>query len=521
MLSLFFPIGKDDNFRMLQRKKVIIVGAGVSGLTAGIYCLDNGFDVAIYEKHAIPGGECTGWYRKGSYIEGCAHWVIGTNPKGDLYPLWEHIGAFDEKTKIYPTESLSDFDVNGKTLSLWGDLSQLEKEFCESFPEDKRQIRRFIKSIKAYSHVKIPTRGPLSQMNPFYLMNFSLKMAPMVPSFLKYKKMSMGEYVQKFKNEDLRNLLLRAMKASYNAHSFLYVMQSLYRKDAGVIEGGSIRMVSNIRDRFLSLGGSLYCNRPVQKVIFDGDKATGILLENGDRIDGDYVIVATDAHHACFDLLADAPGLDHFRKKYEKPIEYPLNIGFTVAFRTSHNVTDFSKMDDFRVEETVIHGVKINHIPVRNYAFDSTYIHDGKTLLTILLDATEESYQEWKKMSKEEYAAAKEDLAEFIKGKIAGYWKIGPEEIETLDVATPLTYERYCNAYHGSYMSFIATKHNKTLMESGKIKGIKNVILSGQWLMFPGGLPIALFTGKHAAYRVCKLERKRFIHNEKRAQKRN
>ena len=34
------------------KQKVIIIGAGVSGLTAGIYCLDNGFDVEIYEKQS-------------------------------------------------------------------------------------------------------------------------------------------------------------------------------------------------------------------------------------------------------------------------------------------------------------------------------------------------------------------------------------------------------------------------------------------------------------------------------------
>lgn len=36
-------------------KKVIIVGAGISGLSAGIYALQSGFDATIYESHTIPG----------------------------------------------------------------------------------------------------------------------------------------------------------------------------------------------------------------------------------------------------------------------------------------------------------------------------------------------------------------------------------------------------------------------------------------------------------------------------------
>ena len=76
-----------------ERKKVIIIGAGISGMTAGIYAQENGFDVTIYEKHTIPGGQCTGWTREGVFIDGCLHWVVGTNPKQQLFPVWKHIGS--------------------------------------------------------------------------------------------------------------------------------------------------------------------------------------------------------------------------------------------------------------------------------------------------------------------------------------------------------------------------------------------------------------------------------------------
>ena len=46
-------------------KKIIIIGAGIAGLSAGIYALKNGFDVTIYESHFLPGGMCTAWQRRG------------------------------------------------------------------------------------------------------------------------------------------------------------------------------------------------------------------------------------------------------------------------------------------------------------------------------------------------------------------------------------------------------------------------------------------------------------------------
>lgn len=44
-------------------KSVIIVGGGVTGLSAGIYALQSGFDVTILDMHAIPGGNSTSWRR--------------------------------------------------------------------------------------------------------------------------------------------------------------------------------------------------------------------------------------------------------------------------------------------------------------------------------------------------------------------------------------------------------------------------------------------------------------------------
>jgi phytoene dehydrogenase-like protein len=133
-----------------RKKKIIIIGGGISGLTAGIYALDNDFDVTIYEKHYIPGGQCTGWTRKNIEIDGCAHWIVGTNPKSDLFPLWKHIGAFNENTSYFQTEYFSKFDFDGKLITLWKDIYKLYAELVRLAPEDKKRIRQFIRWIKAY-----------------------------------------------------------------------------------------------------------------------------------------------------------------------------------------------------------------------------------------------------------------------------------------------------------------------------------------------------------------------------------
>ena len=122
-------------FSPYKPKKVVIVGAGMSGMTAGIYLRDNGFDVEIYEKHSIAGGECTGWVREGQYIDGCAHWIIGTNPNSCLYPIWDHIGAF-QNARILPTEALTTYDIGGKNFVFHSDIKKLEEDLIALSPED-------------------------------------------------------------------------------------------------------------------------------------------------------------------------------------------------------------------------------------------------------------------------------------------------------------------------------------------------------------------------------------------------
>lgn len=61
-------------------KNIIIIGAGIAGLTAGIYARLSGFDVTILEQHTIPGGMCTGWRRKGYLFDGAMHWMTGSSP---------------------------------------------------------------------------------------------------------------------------------------------------------------------------------------------------------------------------------------------------------------------------------------------------------------------------------------------------------------------------------------------------------------------------------------------------------
>ena len=84
-------------------KSIIIIGAGIAGLSAGIYARRNGYDATIYELHYLPGGMCTAWRRKGYTFEGCLHYVqlVGSSPEHAFYDLWQELGIMPDTEIIH------------------------------------------------------------------------------------------------------------------------------------------------------------------------------------------------------------------------------------------------------------------------------------------------------------------------------------------------------------------------------------------------------------------------------------
>ena len=67
-------------------------------------------------------------------------------------------------------------------------------------------------------------------------------------------------------------------------------------------------------------------------------------------------------------------------------------------------------------------------------------------------------------------------------------------------VWTPATYKRFIGSEIGSFVSFVLRPGDAFWRRAdGRIPGVENVILAGQWLHAPGGLPIAAGEGQRAA----------------------
>ena len=149
----------------MKKKIIVIVGGGISGLTAGVYALKAGFEAEIYEKHRIVGGECTGWDREGYHIDNCIHWMIGTTSGTALNKIWKDVGALEDDLEIIQADKMYTSELNGEKIALWKDLERTEKELLALSPEDEIEIKKLVNYVRMAEHTKIPADKPSEMMS--------------------------------------------------------------------------------------------------------------------------------------------------------------------------------------------------------------------------------------------------------------------------------------------------------------------------------------------------------------------
>jgi phytoene dehydrogenase-like protein len=86
-------------------------------------------------------------------------------------------------------------------------------------------------------------------------------------------------------------------------------------------------------------------------------------------------------------------------------------------------------------------------------------------------------------------------------------------DIEVVDVATPLTYERYTGNWQGSSCGWLLTKQTLPLTIKGipkTIPGFRNLYVIGHWVEPGGGVPIVAMSGRTIVQQICHEDRQIF-----------
>lgn len=493
-----------------MEKKIIIVGAGISGLTAGIYARKAGFDVAIYESHTVAGGMCTAWKRKGYTIDGCIHWITGSKKDSDLYKIWETCGALGDNIEVVHHDYLAAFrDENGYHY-VFSDPDKLEKELLSISAEDAGEIKQLVKIIKICQKLPIPAGKPQELFGLFDKLRFYFPYIKYGKHLSTVSKISISDYISRFRSPVIKQMLYSIIpNPNLTAVALFSTLATFASRDDGWPQGGSRAMAERIKERFISMGGRIYLGMPVEKIMVENGTAVGIKLKNQAEIPADYIVPAISAD-VLFEQLLDGKYRDaYFEERFADNKNYLLMSATLAAFGVNTDMAPYphnlyvKTRRPLRINKTEITEFCINH-----YCHEPSFAPAGKSVMEVLLlDSEFEYWQKLKNSSAEEYKRAKEELTAQIVEEIEHVYPEIKNKIEMTDMATPPTFHRYTESYRGSYMSFCTTPGASFQNHEGTIQGLKNVYLAGQWALLHGGLPMAAMAGKFAVQRICKAEK--------------
>ena len=495
-------------------QEIIIIGAGIAGLSAGCYAQMNGYKTRIFELHDKPGGLCTSWTRQGYTFDGCIEWLTGSTPGTAMNHIWHELGAAQGRQFIHYDVYQHIEGSDGRALSLYTSIDRLEQHMKELAPGDSDVIEEFCKGTRGFTRlldVMSSPEGPSSLLDGIKM---GIRMLPFMGSLRKYSKMSTEEFAARFHDPLLRQAFSAAIDdiPDMPAMTLMMILAFMHEGDGCFPAGGSLEFARAIERRYLDLGGEIHYRSRVERILVEDDRAVGIRLIDGTERRADVVISAADGHATIFDMLQGQYVSDKVRSYYEKLPIYPSWI--QVSLGVGRDLSDQAQSAVYLLDEPIdIAGEKHEYIRFRHFCSDPSLAPLGKS---VLVTAFSSDYAYWKDLDKdpERYEAEKKKIAAQVIRVLEHRMPGIAEQIEVVDVSTPLTVVRYTGNWRGSQEGWMITTGTVGIvMGKGMEKtlpGLGGFYMCGQWVEPGGGVPTAAGSGKAVIRTICGKDKKKF-----------
>ncbi len=349
------------------------------------------------------------------------------------------------------------------------------------------------------------------------------QMLPVALPALSWITVPLREFAQRFQDPLLRAALpafFQLTPPDFPAMFALATLAEMNDHESGYPIGGSLPLAQALAERYEAAGGTIHYKARVRRILIEDTpddrqpgRAIGVELADGSKHYADIVISACDGHSTIFDLL-DARYTDEtIRSRYQnmKPAKSILQVALGVA----HDFTGEPPMLNFPLHRPLnLAGILHDRLVLKHYAFDPTMAPPGKSVLSVWCEA---DYAFWKvlRMNRTAYDAAKDRVAEQIIGALDARYPGLRARVETVDVATPVTYERYTGNWRGAFAGWAMSMRKMSTMTGlgmdKTLPNLENFYMIGHWVEPGGNVQLSAASGRDAIKAICQAEGRPFV----------
>jgi all-trans-retinol 13,14-reductase len=473
---------------------VIIIGAGLGGLTAGAKLSREGKKVLLIEQHSQPGG-CATTFKRGPFtLEVGLHEMDGPSPHDMKTRIFNELEVF-ENVGFIKVPEFYHFVSKHIKITIPHDPAEAVRILKEVFPSETEGIDAF------FNQILNPKKKTADKEN--------------------HMGKSLGEFLDSIiHDEDLKLVLLGNLgyfhddPYSISLTYYSVAQGSYYNGGASFIKGGSQKLSDHLADYIQKHGGTVVLNHLVTGIIKENNKLSGVTYKN--KRDGSAElltaysdeIIANAAIPNIAGLLPEEYGRilrDEIRNLRPGASLLTVYFGFRNNLKKIGNkhYSTFVFDESIRTQSDILKN-NTGGFQNRSYTFidygqiDSDLAPDGKGVGAICCI---DYLTDWEHLSDEEYNAKKEEVAKIFIGRLEKLIPGISEEIEYYEVGTPATVKRYTLNPGGAVYGFAQTPR-KPVIEPSKIS--ENIHFASAWGKTGGGFSGAIYSGFLCAYNILR-----------------
>lgn len=496
----------------MGNKKIMIIGSGVAGMAAGCYLQMNGYETEIFEKEPQVGGLCTSWEKQGYTFDGGITWLVGSGEKHIFNKFWRELGVIPaikfKQDELYARAYLKD----GTEFNLYSNAEKLRNEFLRFAPEDEEFIDKMYQAIKTISNsnLNLEKSPELFTYEDFFA--FKETAGPYMKT-IKEWKIKIRDFAQQFKSPFIKENFERVFWFNPDTYMsyFLLTLAWCDMETCGYPLNSSLELAKNIQKRYEQLGGKIHLKTPIEKIIVENNCAVGVQMKNGEIKQSDMVISACDGYTTIFKML-DGEFVDEDIDFVYKNLQ-PTNAKIRVSLGLNTNKQDLPRYFNVSFDHPIKVSAdkEINNVFVNVFS-DQSFVKEGTSSIVITLSTDYFYWQDLYINDRKLYRKEKQRIADEAIAAIEGKFKGIKSHIEVIDVATPVTFERYTNNMNGAILGWEKEEHS--FIHEDKVKrelpNLDSFYMIGHWALVGGGLPSVMLQARNLVQLICAKDEKAF-----------
>ncbi len=477
---------------------VIVIGAGLGGLTAGAKLAREGMKVLVLEQHSQPGG-CATTFRRGDFtLEVGLHEMDGPGGRDMKNRIFSELDVTGNVEFIHVPEFYR-FIRGDLAVTIPHDPQMASARLTEMFPGEKEGIAKYFEQLLG------PRKKPAGEHEP---------------------DRSVGDFLDSvIGNDDLKLILLGNLgyfhddPYSLSLAYYSVAEGSYYTNGASFIKGGSQKLSDHLSAYIKSHGGEVLLNWLVTGITVKDGRATGVTFRKRSGAQQTPEEAMADEIVANCSIPALAGMLPPEQGELLRGECSGLNTGaslLTVYFGFDRPLQEIGHYyySTFIYDNTVRSQADIAannraDFALRSFTFvdygqvDSALAPEGKSVGAVCCI---DYLADWENLPKEEYEQKKEYVARTYIKRLDKLIPGFEEAVAYYEVGTPVTVKRYSLNPGGAVYGFAQNPGRKVI---DSFSAVENLHIASAWGRTGGGFSGAICGGYLCAFNILRKKARR------------